>query len=177
MPYNGLATSDDVIREQGGSVGRVIRANLKGVSYTLAFHSEIRRASSPNMRRCLSRITKFDFDKMIPSVLPDGIADGEMQKTEIALRTELLGMPSDKITPSSSVFDFTVVAKAFGRESKPLPGSEGSQHGSRVAQHSANRDSYPLLRLKMKTDRNIWIMRAGTAFCFLEPGKPHNKQD
>ena len=58
-------------------------------------------------------ITKFDFDKMIPSVLPDGIADGEMQKTEIALRTELLGMPSDKIfTPSSSVFDFTVVAKA-----------------------------------------------------------------
>jgi ABC-type nitrate/sulfonate/bicarbonate transport system substrate-binding protein len=110
MPYNGLATSDDVIRNRADLLHRVIRASLKGVGYTLAFHSESIKLVSEYAKMPLE-ITKFDFDKMIPSVLPDGIADGEMQKTEIALRTELLGMPSDKITPSSSVFDFAVVAK------------------------------------------------------------------
>ena len=131
---------------------------MKGVSYTLAFHSKSIKLVSEYAKMPLE-ITKFDFDKMIPSVLPDGIADGEMQKTEIALRTELLGMPSDKITPSSPCSILPSLRKH--RRNSKLP--DESQHGSRVAQHSANRDSYPLLRLKMKTDRNIWIMRAGTA--------------
>jgi ABC-type nitrate/sulfonate/bicarbonate transport system substrate-binding protein len=40
MPYNGLATSDDMIRNKSDLLHRFVRATLKGVAYTLAFHAE-----------------------------------------------------------------------------------------------------------------------------------------
>src|SRR4029077_20988212 len=40
MPYNGLATSDDVIRTKSDLLHRFIRASLKGVGYMLSFNSE-----------------------------------------------------------------------------------------------------------------------------------------
>ena len=40
MPYNGLATSNDLIRSNPDLLNRFIRASMKGTAYTLAFHEE-----------------------------------------------------------------------------------------------------------------------------------------
>ena len=89
---------------------RFIRAALKGVAYTLAFHAESVKLVSEYGKMPLA-VTKFDFDKMILSTLPDGIASAELQATEIALRLELLGMALQTALPNSTVFDFTAVQK------------------------------------------------------------------
>jgi NitT/TauT family transport system substrate-binding protein len=110
MPYNGLATSDDMIRNKSDLLHRFVRATLKGVAYTLAFHAESVKLVSEYGKMPLA-VTKFDFDKMILSTLPDGIASAELQATEIALRLELLGMALQTALPNSAVFDFTAVQR------------------------------------------------------------------
>jgi ABC-type nitrate/sulfonate/bicarbonate transport system substrate-binding protein len=111
MPYNGLATSDNVIRTKPDLLSRFVRASLKGVGYMLSFQPESIKLISSYAKMPVE-IAKYDFEKMVPSVLADGIADEEMQKTEIGLRAELLGISPDKQIPASSVFDFTAVMKA-----------------------------------------------------------------
>ena len=110
MPYNGLATSDAMIRNNADLLNRFLRASLKGVAYTLAFHAELVRLVSEYAKMPLE-VTKFDFDKMIVSTLPDGIVSAEMQANEIALRMELLGSTGQAPPPNSAVFDFNAVDK------------------------------------------------------------------
>ena len=50
---------------------------------------------------------------MIVSALPDGTVSEEMQTTEIALRSQLLGIPSDKVPPPSAVFEFDPIRKVM----------------------------------------------------------------
>ena len=86
-------------------------------------------------------VTKFDFDKMIVSTLPDGVVSPEMQSNEIALRMELLGSTGQ--SPPSELGsvrfqrrreDFEG-ASGLGMEADPI--SEGC-----VAQLAGRHDRY-----------------------------------
>ena len=67
--------------KQVGSVEPVSARQLEGRCYTLAFHAESVRLVSEYAKMPLE-VTKFDFDKMILSTLPDGVVSPEMQSNE-----------------------------------------------------------------------------------------------
>ena len=110
MPYNGLATSDALIRNNSDLLNRFLRASLKGIAYTLAYHAESVRLVSEYAKMPLE-VTKFDFDKMIVSTLPDGSVQPGNAVDQIALRMELLGSTGQSPPPNSAVFDFSAVEK------------------------------------------------------------------
>ncbi len=108
MPYNGLATSDALLMKQPDLVRRVLRGSLKGILYTLKYHEQSIKLVSEYAKMPLD-VAKFDFDKMIVSTVSDGTVSSEIQTAEIALRSELLGIPADKVLPDSAVFDFAMI--------------------------------------------------------------------
>ena len=108
MPYNGLATSKDLIDNNPELVKKMMRAALKGVAYILKYHDESIKLVAEYGKLPLAE-TRFDFERMIVSQLRDGMVSDEMQKSEIALRSELLGLPMDKLMSPSSVFDFSIL--------------------------------------------------------------------
>lgn len=111
MPYNGVATSDKLLKTNPGLVLRFVRASLKGVAYTLAHHdSSIKMVAAYG--KLPLRATAFDFKHMIASQLSDGIVNTTMQTNEIAIRSSLLGIPESKVPPNSAVFDFSLVRRA-----------------------------------------------------------------
>jgi len=110
MPYNGLATSDALISKNSDLLTRFIRASMKGTAYTLAFHDQSIKLVTA-YGKLPPAATKFDFDKMIVSALPDGTVSDEVQSAEIAIRAQLLGIPADKVPPNSAVFDFGPIRK------------------------------------------------------------------
>ena len=114
MPYNGLATSKKLIDEKPELVRKMMRAALKGVAYVLKFHDESIKLVADYGKLPLAE-TRFDFERMIVSQLKDGMVSDEMQRSEIALRSELLGLPMDKLMLPSSVFDFSILREVSAK--------------------------------------------------------------
>jgi NitT/TauT family transport system substrate-binding protein len=111
MPYNGIVTSDALIKSKPDLVMKFVRASLKGVAYTLAFKPQSIKIVA-DYGKLSPDVTAFDFNHMIASALPNGTVSPQMQTNEIALRSELLGIPKDKVLPNSAVFDFSLIEKA-----------------------------------------------------------------
>jgi NitT/TauT family transport system substrate-binding protein len=124
MVYNGLVTSDKVIKNRPDLIAKVVRAALKGVAYARAFRNESIKLVASYSKLPLQG-TAFEFDKMLRTARPDDTIDVALQTSEIARRAALLGVQQSEIPANSTVFDFSfvdrerLVLKASGWKPQP----------------------------------------------------------
>jgi NitT/TauT family transport system substrate-binding protein len=103
--FNGLATSDDMIRNHADTVMRFVRATRKGMIYARdnrdgAIDVFVKQMKAP------PEAAAHGYDELRKVMAEDGTIAPEAQQNELALRADMLSMPADKIPPTAAVFDF-----------------------------------------------------------------------
>ena len=109
--FNGLATSDAVIKAKPDVVTRFVRATRKGMIYAKALKPQ---AIDVFVRRMKGSATGAEtgYDELRKVMAEDATIPPDAQATELALRADMLGMAKDKIPQTAAVFDFSWVEKA-----------------------------------------------------------------
>jgi ABC-type nitrate/sulfonate/bicarbonate transport system substrate-binding protein len=105
-PYLGLATTDQLISGNPDLVRRFLRATYEGLLYMKAFPEDtfrIDKARDPSvpddaLRRNIADVTS--------TMLESGEADLSAQQTEIAVRRQLLSLPTTGAQTPSAVFSY-----------------------------------------------------------------------
>jgi ABC-type nitrate/sulfonate/bicarbonate transport system substrate-binding protein len=111
MPYNGVATSDAMIKGSPDTVARFIRATVKGMRFMTAFKDKtIANVMKYNNEDRHS--TEVDYDDVVRTLTKDGAVSTRVQQAEAEIRAELVKLPKDKIPPLKDMFDFSFVHKA-----------------------------------------------------------------
>jgi len=105
MVFNGLATSDRLIKEQPALVAKMVRAIIKGQTYLRTYRAQsiamIARYAHSEEKDAAS-----DYDHIQPSIARNGVVSAEVQADEVALRSEMLDIPAAKRLKPEDVFDF-----------------------------------------------------------------------
>jgi ABC-type nitrate/sulfonate/bicarbonate transport system substrate-binding protein len=108
--FNGLATSDDMIKNHADTVMRFVRATRKGMIYA--------RDNRDGAIDVFVKVMKAQpdaaahgYDELRKVMAADGAIAPEAQTNELALRADMLSMAADKIPPTTAVFDFSWLEK------------------------------------------------------------------
>ncbi len=106
--FNGLATSDAMIKSRPDVVLRFVRATRKG----MIFARSLKEAAIDVFVRTMKGSREgasLGYDLIRRVMAEDGTIPASAQATEIALRADMLGMAMDKAPPPAAVFDFSFV--------------------------------------------------------------------
>ena len=108
--FNGLATSDDMIKNHADMVTRFVRATRKGMIYARDNRDGAIDVFVKQMKAPPDAAAK-GYDELHKVMAEDGTISTEAQMNELALRGDMLSMAADKVPPVSAVFDFSIVEK------------------------------------------------------------------
>jgi ABC-type nitrate/sulfonate/bicarbonate transport system substrate-binding protein len=108
--FNGLATSDDMIKSHADVVARFVRATRKGMIYARDNRDGAIDVFVKQMKAQPDAAAK-GYDELRKVMAQDGTISAEAQRNELALRADMLSMPADKIPPVTAVFDFSWLEK------------------------------------------------------------------
>jgi NitT/TauT family transport system substrate-binding protein len=108
--FNGLATSDDMIRNHADTVMRFVRATRKGMIYARDNRDGAIDVFVKAMK-AQPDAAAHGYDELRKVMAEDGAIAPEAQQKELALRADMLSMPADKIPPVTAVFDFSWLEK------------------------------------------------------------------
>jgi ABC-type nitrate/sulfonate/bicarbonate transport system substrate-binding protein len=108
--FNGLATSDDMIKNRADIVLRFVRATRKGMIYARDNRDGAIDVFVKQMKG-QPEAAAHGYDELRKVMAEDGTIAPEAQQNELALRADMLAMPADKIPPTAAVFDFSGLAK------------------------------------------------------------------
>ncbi len=111
MPYNGVATSDALIKENPDLVLRFVRAVLKGTRFMTAFKDKT-LANVMKYNKQDRHSIEIDYDDVVRTLTKDGSVPPSVQQAEAETRAELMQLPKDKIPPLAQMYDFSFVHKA-----------------------------------------------------------------
>lgn len=111
MPYNGVVTSDGLIKQHPDIVLRFVRAVMKGTRFMTAFKDKtLDNVMKYNGESRHS--TEIDYDDVVRTLTKDGSVPPAVQQAEADIRAELVQLPKDKIPPLAQMYDFSFVKKA-----------------------------------------------------------------
>ena len=108
--FNGLATSDALIRSKPDLVLRFVRATMKGMAY-------VRQHREPSIARFVKDLkgtpdgAARSYDQLRPLMAETATIAPDAQATELALRGDMLHLAADKLPPPAAVFDFSFADK------------------------------------------------------------------
>src|ERR1700704_4585710 len=108
--FNGLATSDDMIKNHADTVMRFVRATRKGMIYARDNRDGAIDVFVKVMKAQPDAAT-HGYDELRKVMAADGAITLEAQTNELALRADMLSMTADKIPPTAAVFDFSWLEK------------------------------------------------------------------
>jgi ABC-type nitrate/sulfonate/bicarbonate transport system substrate-binding protein len=108
--FNGLATSDAMIKNHVDVVMRFMRATRKGMIYARDNRDGAIDVYVKQMK-AQPDAAAHGYDELRKVMAEDGAITPEAQGNELALRADMLGMPADKIPPIATVFDFSWLEK------------------------------------------------------------------
>jgi NitT/TauT family transport system substrate-binding protein len=108
--FNGLATSDDMIKNHADTVMRFVRATRKGMIYARDNRDGAIDVFVKQMK-AQPDAAAHGYDELRKVMAQDGAIAPEAQQNELALRADMLGMPVTQIPPIASVFDFSWLEK------------------------------------------------------------------
>lgn len=111
MAFNGVATSDALIKKNPDLILRFVRATLKGTRFMVAFKDKT-IATVMKYGNSDRRSTEIDYDDVVRTLTEDGSISSALQQEEADLRAELLKQPKDKVPPLDRMFDFSFAKKA-----------------------------------------------------------------
>jgi NitT/TauT family transport system substrate-binding protein len=108
--FNGLATSDAMIKDHPDVVTRFTRATRKGMIY-----ARDNRAGAIDVfvkqMKAQPDAAAHGYDELRKVMAEDGTISPEAQRNELSLRGDMLNMAAGQIPPISAVFDFTRLEK------------------------------------------------------------------
>jgi len=108
--FNGLASSDDMIKNHADVVMRFVRATRKGMIYARDNRDGAIDVYVKQMK-AQPDAAVHGYEELRKVMAEDGAITPEAQGNELALRADMLGMPADKIPPIATVFDFSWLEK------------------------------------------------------------------
>jgi NitT/TauT family transport system substrate-binding protein len=108
--FNGLATSDELIRSKPELVLRFVRATVKGMRYTQAHREPSIERFVRDLKATREGATQ-GYDQLRPLMAETATISAEAQATEIALRGDMLSVAAEKLPPIAGVFDFSFAEK------------------------------------------------------------------
>jgi NitT/TauT family transport system substrate-binding protein len=122
--FNGLATSDELIRRDPELVGKFVKATLKGMIFARTLR-EASIARFASFMRTVPDAVAGEYDELRGLMAPNSMIAPDAQATEIALRGEMMNVAADRRPAPAAVFDFgfaTRAAAELAREEwKPEP--------------------------------------------------------
>ncbi len=104
--FNGLATSDDLIKNHPDIVERFVRATRKGMIYTRNNRQESIERFAGYMKAKPEEVAG-EYDLLRTLMAIDGTIDADVQNNEISLRGTMMDLPKDKLPTRAGVFDFS----------------------------------------------------------------------
>lgn len=122
--FNGLATSDDLIKNHPDEVERFVRATRKGMIYTRNNRAEsIDRFAGYMKAKPEELAGEYDLLRTLMAV--QGTIDADVQNNEISLRGAMMNVAKDTLPTRDGVFDFSfaerVNAELASKGWKPNP--------------------------------------------------------
>ena len=108
--FNGLATSDELIRSKPDLVLRFVRATVKGMTYT-RLNREASIARFVKDLKATPEGAATGYDQLRPLMAETATISKEAQATELSLRGDMLNVAADKLPPIAGVFDFSFADK------------------------------------------------------------------
>jgi ABC-type nitrate/sulfonate/bicarbonate transport system substrate-binding protein len=103
--FNGLATSDDLIKNHPDMVERFVRATRKGMIYARNNRDEsIARFAGYMKAKPEEMSGEYDLLRTLMAV--DGTIGTDVQDNEIALRGAMMDIPKDQLLTRTGVFNF-----------------------------------------------------------------------
>ncbi len=111
LTFNGLASSDDMIRNHSDLVARFVRATRKGMIFTRNNRQESLARYAAYMKATPEQVAG-EYDLLRTLMAPQGTIAPEMQHDEIELRGAMMELAPARLPPDSSVFDFSFARAA-----------------------------------------------------------------
>jgi ABC-type nitrate/sulfonate/bicarbonate transport system substrate-binding protein len=108
--FNGLATSDDMIKNHADTVLRFVRATRKGMIYARDNRDGAIDVFVKAMK-AQPEAAAHGYDELRKVMAQDGAIAPDAQQNELALRADMLSMPASQIPPTAAVFDFSWLEK------------------------------------------------------------------
>jgi NitT/TauT family transport system substrate-binding protein len=108
--FNGLATSDDMIKKSPDVVLRFVRATRKGMIYARDNRDGAIEVFVKSMKATPDAAV-HGYDELRKVMAQEGTISPEAQANELALRGDMLNMAANQVPPTSTVFDFSLVEK------------------------------------------------------------------
>jgi ABC-type nitrate/sulfonate/bicarbonate transport system substrate-binding protein len=109
MQVGGLATSEKTLINHPERTRKLLRALWKGTIYMMTQ----REGTIALMQKLLPKISREALERDYVGAVEDQDDDGVMSfqalAKELAVRGEVLDMPSDKIPPPQNIYDFSVI--------------------------------------------------------------------
>jgi NitT/TauT family transport system substrate-binding protein len=109
--FNGLAASDALIRTRPELVQKFVTASLKGMIYARSLR-EPSIARFARFMKTTPDAVAAEYDQLRDLMAPNSTITPDAQATEIALRGEMMNVPTDKRPAPATVFDFGFAARA-----------------------------------------------------------------
>jgi NitT/TauT family transport system substrate-binding protein len=108
--FNGLATSDDLIKNHPDEVERFVRATRKGMIFARNNREESIERYAAYMKAKPEEVGgEYDILRSLMAV--NGTIAHDVQINEVTLRGAMMDMPKDKIMAPAGVFDFSFAEK------------------------------------------------------------------
>jgi NitT/TauT family transport system substrate-binding protein len=108
--FNGLATSDAMIKDHPDVVTRFTRATRKGMIYARDNRQGAIDVFVKEMK-AQPDAAVHGYDELRKVMAEDGTISPEAQRNELSLRGDMLNMQAGQIPPVSAVFDFSWLEK------------------------------------------------------------------
>jgi NitT/TauT family transport system substrate-binding protein len=122
--FNGLATSDDLIKNHPDTVERFVRATRKGMIYARNNREESIARFAGYMKTKPEDVAG-EYDLLRTLMALNGTIDADVQNNEISLRGQMMDLAKEKLPSRDGVFDFSfaerVNAELASKGWKPNP--------------------------------------------------------
>jgi NitT/TauT family transport system substrate-binding protein len=112
IPYNGLATSTDLIARNPDLVQRFTEAVLKGARYLKANREGTLKVLQKYARNVPLEHIGESMDETQPTVIGNGEAALDLRQLDLGLRSTMLGVAEAARPPVEKVYDYSFVQKA-----------------------------------------------------------------
>jgi NitT/TauT family transport system substrate-binding protein len=122
--FNGLATSDDLIKNHPDTVERFVRATRKGMIFARNNRDESIARFAGYMKTKPEDVAG-EYDMLRTLMAVNGTIDTDVQNNEVTLRGQMMDVPKEKLLGREGVFDFSfaerVNAELAAKDWKPNP--------------------------------------------------------
>lgn len=113
MPYNGLATSDDLIARNPALVQRFITGVVMGLRAMKADRAATLKAMASYAKNTAPETLAQALDDTTPTVLANAEATADEREFDLKLRGTILKLPAASLPTLDQVYDYSFVEKAI----------------------------------------------------------------